>query len=167
LLGSGRGAEGETEDVPVVRRHGLHARTDADLDHPRRDGIRDIHTRLQAAAALAIQAPHGRGVGEPSREGGGAELGGAAAGRQHGADGDVLHELGVDARARDQGLERADDEVRGGRVLEAALAALGEGRAQRRRDDDVVGVLLEELGQARGLQVAGDLGGSGLCCEGR
>jgi hypothetical protein len=60
----------------------------------------------------------------------------------HVAQADVLDEGGVHVHALDDLLEHLDDEAVDGRVLEAALAALGQGRPDRERDDDIIGVLL-------------------------
>src|SRR6185437_5279901 len=124
----------------------LNTSTDTDIDHARPDSIRDIDARLQSAAALAIQAPDRRRLRDARREGRSAELGRATSRWEHGAHGDILDERRVDAGALDERGEGADQQVSGGGVFETALAALGEGGAQRGGDDDVVGVLLEEGG---------------------
>lgn len=125
-------------NLPILRAHALHTRTDAHLNHARLDRIRNIHARLQAGAALAVQALDAARQRKPGRDGSSTELGGAAAGGQHGADGHVLDDARIDLGAGDQRLEGADEQVRGLGVLEAALAALGDGRAQGAGDDDLV-----------------------------
>lgn len=129
----------ELSDSPrtVLLRHALGAGADANVNHAGLDGIGDVHTGLQTAGALPVYALCGRGDGEAGGERGGAELGGTASGGEHGADGDVLDEVGVDAGALDEGFEGAVEEVRRGRVFEAAFAALGDGRAEGACYDDL------------------------------
>lgn len=88
---------------------------------------------------------HGRCGREARDEGRGAELGGARAGREDVADGDVLDEGRVDARAGDQRREGVREEVGGGCVFEATLAAASERGAEGAGDDDVGRGFLEDV----------------------
>jgi hypothetical protein len=148
--------------LPILQTHALHARTDPHVDHAGLNGIRDINARLQSTRTLPIQRLHGRTIREPSRQRRSPELSGPSTGRQHRPDGDILDERGVDARAGDEGLEGADEEVSGRCVLEAALPALGDGRAEGTCYDDVVGGFGEDCGV--GLEVRGHLGETLLDC---
>ena len=68
------------------------------------------------------------------------------------AQANVLDERGVHVHALDGLLEYLDDDAVDGRVLEAALAALGQGRPDREGDDDIVGVLLGTVLVSRNVQ---------------
>lgn len=130
--------EGRTSNVPVLCAHALDAGADANLNHAGLDLVGDVDAGLEAAGALAVEGADGRGLGEAGDEGGGAHLGGAASGGEHLADADVLDEGGVDLGPLNQALEGAGHEVGGLRVLEAALAALGEGGTETCRHDDLL-----------------------------
>jgi hypothetical protein len=53
-------------------------------------------------------------------------------------DGDILDELGVELGLRQHALDGVAEQLLGARLGEAALLGLGDGRAQRRDDDDCV-----------------------------
>jgi hypothetical protein len=80
---------------------------------------------------LPVQALCGGCGREAGGEGCGAEFGCAASWGENGADGDVFDEVGVDARALDEGFVGAVEEVRCLGVFEATLSALGEGGTER------------------------------------
>jgi len=86
---------------------------------------------------LPVERLDGRGVREAGGEGGGAELGCAAAWRQDGADGDVFDEGGVEGGALEEGAEGAVEEVGGCGVFEAAFAALCDGGSESAGYDDL------------------------------
>jgi hypothetical protein len=129
-----------------LRAHAFDTGTNADVNHARLDGIGDIHHSLQATGALAIQASHSSGLWEPGNQRRGTELGGAASRGQHGAHSNIIDKLRVDATAADQALESTNKQVRGRGVFESALAAFCDGRAEGGSHDDVVGVLLCDVG---------------------
>ena len=79
--------------------------------------------------------------------------------RQHGADGDVFDERGIDLGAGDERLQAVHEQVGGRGVFERAFAAFGEGGAQRAGHDDIIGCVVEEGGAAPGGgDVRGELG---------
>lgn len=188
MTGGGLGAR----YVPVLRRHALHAGTNAHLDHARADLVRHVDAGLQARRALPVEGAHGHGLGEAGDQAGGAHLGGAATGGEDGADGDVFDEGRVDLGAVENPPQRAGYKVGGHGVFEAALAALGKGGAEAGCYDDlrwvwgvsmsflllgymlagrcahIIGVLLEELGLAllRAHELAADGGESVEGCGG-
>lgn len=125
-------------NAPVLCAHALDASADANLNHAGLDLVGDVDAGLEAAGALAVEGADGGGLGEAGDEGGGAHLGGAASGGEHLAYADVLDEGGVDLGALNQALEGAGHEVGRLRVLEAALAALGEGGTETCRHDDLL-----------------------------
>ena len=153
------------KNVPVLCRHALNAGTHSNLDHAGLDLVCNIDTSLQARRALPVKRPHGRRGREAGDQASGAHLGGTTAGGEDGADADIFDQAGVDLGAVDDALQGAGHEVGGLGVLEAALAAFCERRPQACRDDDVVGVLLQELrlaagGGQRAGELAADLGES-------
>lgn len=117
-------------DVPIVQAHAFHTRTYTDLNHPDLDRVRDINTRLQAAAALSVHALDCRALREASRQRRGSEFRRAAARRKHGADGDVFDELGGKSGTFEEGLEGAEEEVSGRGVFETAPATFRERRSK-------------------------------------
>lgn len=60
----------------------------------------------------------------------------------HVTEADILNQSRIQLRSRHNLLHERVDHVVEIRVLETALAGLGERRAQRKRDDHIVGVLL-------------------------
>lgn len=124
-------------DVPVLRAHALDTGTDADLDHAGPDLVGDVDAGLQTTRALSVEGPDGRRLGEAGDQGGGAHLGGATAGSQDLTDGDILDERGVDVGPLNETLQGPGHQVGGLCVLEAALAAPGEGGAETCCYDDL------------------------------
>lgn len=120
-----------------MQTHTLDAGANTDLDHASADLVGDIDAGLQARRALAVEGAHGRGLGEPGDESSGAHLGGATARRQHLTYAHIFYERRVDAGTCDYALQYASHQIRRRRVLECALAALCEGRAQACRDNDL------------------------------
>lgn len=102
------------------------------------DLVRNVDASLQARRALSVDRTHGRLLCEAGDKSGGAELSGTGTRRKHVADGDVLDERGVDLGAVDDGLQDTGEKVASGGVLEATLAALGEGGTAGGSDDDLV-----------------------------
>jgi hypothetical protein len=86
---------------------------------------------------LSVQALDGRRRRNTRGQRGGAELGGAAAGREDAADGDVFDQRGVDVGAREEAGEGGVEEVGAGCVFERAAAAFCEGGADGAGYDDL------------------------------
>lgn len=158
--------------IPILQAHALDARADTDIDHTGLDRIGNVDDRLQSTRALAVQGPDGRGLREARNERRGAELGRTTTRREDGADRNILDQLWVDAAPVDDGLERAGQQVRRGGVLEASFPALGDGGPQGAGDHDVIGMLLQERGDAFLLvavaaascpEMGGNLGEALLC----
>jgi hypothetical protein len=84
---------------------------------------------------LPVQALDSCGDREASCERSCAELSGSAARGENGANGNVFDELGIDARALDEGLEGAVEEVGALGVLEATRATLCDGSSEGAGDD--------------------------------
>lgn len=177
---------GSVLDIPVLGGHALDASADANVNHARLDLVDDVDGGLETRGALAVEGADGSSLGEASDESGGAHFGGATSGSQDSADSDVLNEGGVDLGAFEEGLEGTGHQVGGLGVLEAALATLGEGRAEGRSDDDlrggrldrgntgerwtrgayIVGILLEDLVLAASGKLAAKLSQSLEGCLG-
>lgn len=91
--------------------------------------MRNVHTSLQPARALPVQALDSRADGEPSRESSGTELGGSTAGRENTANCDIFDDGRVDFGTLEESFEGAYEQVGGVCVFEAAFAAFCEGSA--------------------------------------
>ena len=150
--------KGEEVNIPILQTHALNTSTNTNLNHPRPNSIRNIHHCLQPARALTVQRPHGSRLRETRNQGSSAELRRTTAGREHGADGNILDQLRVDPAALDQALEDTRQQVRRGGVLEATLTTAGDGRAHRSSHNDIIGMLLCD-GTAAGLGLASEVGG--------
>lgn len=132
------------KNLPIVHAHALDTSTDTDINHTRLDLVGNINAGLQTRRALSVQRAHRGSLCEASDKRRRAHLGRAAAGGEHSADGNVLNEGRVDLGAVEDGLEHAGHDVGGVGVLEAALAALGEGASAARSDDDL-GVFVSKM----------------------
>lgn len=77
----------------------------------------------------------------------------------HIAEADVLHQRRINATAHANLLEQGVDEVLERRVLEAALARLGQRRPHRQGDDDIVGILGLAVLVARQVSIGGSFPG--------
>lgn len=142
-----------------MRAHALHTSTNTNINHTRLQRIRNINDSLQATRALSVQTPDSSRLGESSNKRRSTELGGTATRGKDRANCHIVNELGVNAAALDDGLENTGQQVSGRSVLETALAALGDGRAQSACYDDIIGVLLGEGGGSLlATEVGGDLG---------
>lgn len=144
----------------VLRRHALNTSTDTNIDHARLQSIGNVNDGLQTARALTVQGLDRSSLGEASDEGSGTELSSTTTGRQDGADGDILDDVGVDAALVDHGLEDTGEQVSSSGVLEATLATLGQGSPQSTCHDNIIGVFLGDGGSsllAGGAEVGGNL----------
>jgi hypothetical protein len=127
------------QPIPT-NRHLLRPNRNAHIDAPVRDLVRNVGRRLEARRAEAVHAARARRVGEARRQRRRAQLVGRLAVR-HVAQADVLHEGRIELAALAHLLQQRVHHVLERRVLEAAFLRLGQGRANRERDDDVVGIL--------------------------
>lgn len=123
---------------PVVHAHALSTSTNTNINHTSLDLVGDIDNSLQTGRALSVKRSNSGILREASNKGSSAELGGTGAGSKHVADGDILNEGRVDLGALENGLEDTCEEIAGGCVLEASLAALGEGSTAGGGDDDLL-----------------------------
>lgn len=64
---------------------------------------------------------------------------------QYVSDSDIFDQLGVDTGPLDSGLENGGEQVLGKGIFEAALLVLGQGCSDRGADDNVVGLLSEDV----------------------
>jgi hypothetical protein len=124
----------------AARGHALRAQGQADLDAADGDLVGDVLHRLEPRRTEAVQRRARRRVREAGGEHGRAHIIGGL-GIRHVAAADVFDEGRVEVGLGDDLLERLDEEAVEGRVFEAALVCFGKGRAEGKRDDNVVGVL--------------------------
>jgi len=132
----------------VLRRHALDTGTNPNVDHAALESTGNVDDSLQATRALTVQGLDSGSLGETSHEGSGTELSSTTAGRQNGADSDIIDDLGVDATLVDHGLEDTGEQIGSSGVLETTLATLGKGSPQSTCHDNIIGVFLGDGGSS-------------------
>jgi hypothetical protein len=110
----------------ILTAHTLHTRTDTNLNHTSLDSIGNLNTSLQTRTALTVQRMHSSTIREARSQSRSTELGGAAAGRQYTANGDIFDQRGIDFGTLDQCFKGSVEEVGGGCVFEASFASLSQ-----------------------------------------
>ena len=131
-----------------MRSHTLDTSTNSNVNHTGIDSVGNVGNSHETARALTVQTLDGSRLGETSNKGSSTELSGASTRSKDGTDGDILDELGVDLAAVNETFEHSCQQIGSGSVLETASSGLGDGRAESTSDDNVVGVLFDQTGDA-------------------
>lgn len=152
----------------VLRGHALHTCANANFNHAGLDRVGDVHNGLKTTGALSVQASDSGRLGEAGNKGSSTELGSTATRGKNGTNSNIFHHLGVDATAVDEALENTGQKISGSGILETSLSTLGQGSTQGTCDNDIIGMLLGDGGDAllaSRREVGGDLRKTLLSCE--
>lgn len=143
-----------------MRSHALNTRTNTNIDHAGLQSIGNVDDGLESTGALTVQGLDSGSLRKTGNESSSTELSGTTTGREHRADSNILHGLGVNATLVNHGLENTGQHVRSSGVLEATLATLGQSCSQSACHNNIIGMFLGESGSsllATGAEVGGNL----------